>query len=149
MSRVFLGALGNAICLDQSQNTVACMDPSCTYGDCGSSDTQQVGGSLCLDQAENQIACTSPNCTYGDCVAPRSSQGFAPQITIAPASGLNIPSRPSPVLNVPLSASSIPLFFESSTLVSGIPNWELLIGAAVGAMLLSTAFSGGGRRRRR
>jgi len=144
-----LGDLGMAICLDQSQNTVACTDPSCTFGDCGSTDTQQVGGSLCLDHSENQISCSSPECTYGDCIAPRSSQGFSPQVTIAPAAGLNLPSRPSPVLNVPLSASSVPLFFGSSTLVSGVPNWELIVGAAVAAMLLSTAFSGGGRRRRR
>jgi len=141
-----LGDLGMAICLDQSQHTVACTDPSCTFGDCGSTDTQQVGGSLCLDQSENQVPCSNPNCTYGDCIGPKPIT--LPNITIAPTSGLNLPSRPSPVMNVPLSMNSIPLFFESSTLVAGIPNWELLIGAAIGAMVLSSAFSGGKRRRR-
>jgi hypothetical protein len=63
-----LGGLGMAICLDQSQNTIACMDPNCTYGDCGSSDTQLVGGALCLDQSENQVPCSNPECTYGDCL---------------------------------------------------------------------------------
>lgn len=61
-----------AICLNQTQDTVPCSDPSCTYGDCGSGAAQVTVGSLCLDQGENQIACNDPNCTYGDCVASTS-----------------------------------------------------------------------------
>jgi hypothetical protein len=57
----------SAICLDQNQNSVSCSDPSCTYGDCGSTSTQVTSGSLCLDQDQNAVACSDPNCTYGDC----------------------------------------------------------------------------------
>lgn len=60
------------ICLDQGQNSIACNDPNCTYGDCGSAGAQITIGSLCLDQGENQIDCTDPNCTYGDCVTTTS-----------------------------------------------------------------------------
>jgi hypothetical protein len=62
-----------AICLNQAQNSVACSDPNCTFGDCGSNSPQITVGSLCLDSSENQIDCSDPNCTFGDCVSSSSS----------------------------------------------------------------------------
>lgn len=63
-----------AICLDQSQNSVMCSDPNCTYGDClAPAGVQQVTvGALCLDQSQNQIDCSNPNCTFGDCISSTS-----------------------------------------------------------------------------
>lgn len=63
-----------AICLDQNENSIACSDPNCAHGDCGSTAPQITIGSLCLDQQENQIACNDPNCTFGDCI---SSSGLS------------------------------------------------------------------------
>jgi hypothetical protein len=77
-----LGHLGQAICLDQSQNTVSCSDPNCTFGDCGSTAPQQTTGALCLDDAENQVPCDNPECAYGDCVSPTS-----PSTAPSPAGG--------------------------------------------------------------
>jgi hypothetical protein len=71
----------SAICLNQQQNSVACADPTCTFGDCNSTSPQITTGPLCLDQSENQIACNAPNCTYGDCTGGASSS-FWSQSTI-------------------------------------------------------------------
>lgn len=157
MSRVFtysgpylrgLGGLGMAICLDQTQNTIACTDPNCTYGDCGSTDWQQVSGPLCLDQSENQVPCSNPECTYGDCVGPakppsHSGTVFGPLLTAA----TSIPQtpRPSPTVAVPLGAGTFGLWLGSSNMISGVPNWALLLGTVVAAGVVL----GGSRGRRR
>lgn len=138
-----MGDLGMAICLDQSQNTVACMDPSCTFGDCGSSDQQLVGGSLCLDRSENQIPCSNPECTYGDCLpstaAPKAGN-IVPAVTTAVT---NLVPKPSPTVAVPLSTSSLGLWFSGSSF--GLPNWALMGGGLV----LLVAVAGGASRGRR
>jgi hypothetical protein len=61
--------------------------------------------------------------------------------TIASATGA---SRPSPTVAVPLSSSSLGLWFSGTTL--GLPTWMLLGGVVVGAALLLGS-GGGGRRR--
>ena len=58
-----------AICLNEQQNSISCLDPNCAHGDCGSTGPQITVGALCLDQQENQIDCTDPNCTWGDCMS--------------------------------------------------------------------------------
>jgi hypothetical protein len=133
---------GMAVCLDEKENTVACMDPSCTYGDCGSNAEQQVGGPLCLDHGQNQIACSSPDCTYGDCIGPKAPS----PVTI------NLPPGPSPRVGVPpgWGAPTSPGYaapasgLMASTIISGVPN-ILLYGAAVFAAI--QLLSPGGRRR--
>jgi hypothetical protein len=55
---------------------------------------------------------------------------------------------PSPRVNVPLGApGSIQLWLTGSTILSGIPNWATLAGAALGISLLTGALGGRGRRR--
>lgn len=139
-----MGALGMAICLDETENTVACTDPSCKYGDCGSTDWQQVGGPLCLDHAENQIPCSNPGCTYGDCLP--STPAPKPGVIAVPQNVTNqqapILARPANTISVPLSPSSLGLWFTGSTF--GLPNWALGIGVI--ALTVGLA-SGGGRRR--
>jgi hypothetical protein len=130
---------GMAVCLDQSQNTIACMDPNCTYGDCGSNAEQLVGGALCLDQGENQVPCSSPSCTYGDCISPKTS-------TPSPVT-INLPPGPSPRVGVPpnLAPQTAPGFMASQTIIKGVPDILLYGLAAFAAIqLLSPA---GGRRR--
>jgi hypothetical protein len=135
---------GMAVCLDQSQNTIACMSPDCTYGDCGSNAEQQVGGSLCLDQGENQVPCSSPSCTYGDCISPKTS-------TPSPVT-INLPPGPSPRVGVPpgWSSPTSPGYVApstglmASTIISGVPNILLYGVAAFAAIQL---LSPGGRRR--
>lgn len=98
MSPYRLHGMGQAVavCLDQSQNTVSCLDPECTYGDCGSSAAQVTVGSLCLDQHENQVACADPNCTYGDCVG-------AGTIRKATTPGVSPAPGPSPRTYAPMT----------------------------------------------
>ncbi len=60
--------------------------------------------------------------------------------TIASATGT---SRPSPVLNVPLSSSSLGLWFSGTTF--GLPTWMVLGGG----LLFAVAIIGGGSRGRR
>jgi len=136
---------GMAVCLDQSQNTIACMSPDCTYGDCGSNAEQQVGGALCLDQGENQVPCSSPSCTYGDCISPPKPVTWTP-FTI------NLPPGPSPRVGVPTTqfpptspgptgpGSSLP-----STIIKGIPDVAIF---GIGALLVVSMVGGGGGRRR-
>lgn len=66
--------------------------------------------------------------------------------TIIPG-GTSIPigTRPSPTVNVPLSTSSVGLWFGSSTLVPGVPNYLFALAAVVlgGALLGGSAFSAG------
>lgn len=139
-----MGSLGMAICLDQTENTVACMDPSCTYGDCGSSAEQQVGGPLCLDRSENQIPCSNPECTYGDCLPSTAAPKSTTQNVVSAATTAipNLVPRPSPTVAVPLSPSSLGLWFSGNTF--GLPNWALGVGVLALAVGLA---SGGGRRR--
>ena len=140
---VHMHGLGMSICLDQSQNTIACTDPDCTYGDCGSTDTQQVGGALCLDQSENQVPCSSVNCTYGDCVTqPQPSKTAA--AVVQAAAGIPMAMKPSPTVQVPLSTSSIGLWFGSSTAIPGVPNYLLALAAVV---VVGGVLAGSGRRR--
>lgn len=87
---------GPAVCLDQNENTISCLDPNCTYGDCGSTAAQVTVGALCLDEHENQIACTDPLCTFGDCVGA----GAMKKVTtpgVSPAPG------PSPRTYAPMT----------------------------------------------
>ena len=69
------------ICLDQSENTIACGDPNCTFGDCGAGGPQLTTGALCLDQAETQVECGSPDCTWGDCIAAAKAPGVPAGVT--------------------------------------------------------------------
>ena len=124
---------GMAVCLDQSQNTIACMSPDCTYGDCGSNAEQLVGGSLCLDQGENQVPCSSPSCMYGDCTDKAKSPS---PVTI------NLPPGPSPRVGVPITPPTFPTM--PSTIIKGIPDIAVF---GLGAVLLVSIMGGGGRRR--
>jgi hypothetical protein len=130
-----------AICLDQNQNTVACSDPSCTYGDCGSTGPQQLSGSLCLDQNQNQIACSDPNCTYGDCTAsPTTSLATAVGVSASGATGsagmsnnvLQSPSAGGSVAGLnPTVVSSIGSIASAiSNVVSPPPKTSLTLGAS-------------------
>jgi hypothetical protein len=130
---------GMAVCLDQNENTIACMSPDCTYGDCGSNAEQLVGGSLCLDHGQNQVPCSSPECTYGDCIAPKTS---APSpVTI------NLPPGPSPRVGVPPSQApqTAPGFTTSQTIIKGVPDIFLYVFAGLAAF--SFIGGSGGRRR--
>lgn len=151
MSRVFLRGLGqSAICLDQNQNTISCIDPNCTYGDCGSTESQVTSGALCLDQDENAVACADPNCTYGDCIGAAAKTAAKPGNVLPIAAGLNLPSKPAPTVAVPLSTSipgSMSLFFSGSTLIAGVPNIAVIGGGALLALLLVSGIGGGKRRR--
>jgi hypothetical protein len=130
---------GMAVCLDQSQNTIACMSPDCTFGDCGSNAEQLVGGSLCLDFGENQVPCSSPSCSYGDCTdKPKTPVTWTP-VTI------NLPPGPSPRVGVPTVPPTLPTSTMPSTIIKGIPDIAIY---GVGAVLLVTMMSGGGGRRR-
>jgi len=141
--------LGEAICLDQNQNTIPCSSPDCTYGDCGAAGPQLSTGPLCLDQSQNQVPCSNPECTYGDCTAPAKSNTVTTAINAAgyflPAVTGGVTGRgPSPTVQVPLSTSSAGLFLESSNLIPGLPNWGVLFGGLAVLLLVATA---GGRRR--
>lgn len=145
-----LGDAASAICLDQSQNTVPCSDPSCTYGDCGASGPQVTSGPLCLDQSENAVACADPNCTYGDCGSGTAGKSISKAGNIlTAATSLPTVNRPSPVLTVPLNPSLYPsstgLFLSGSTF--GLPNWALFGFVGIAAIALLSG-GGGGRRRR-
>jgi len=138
----------SSICLDQNQNTISCSDPNCTYGDCGASGPQVTSGALCLDQSENAVACADPECTYGDCTGPTAAKKSIMPATVQAATSISLPSRPAPVVSVPLSTSipgSVGMFLTNSTLVSGIPNIAVFGIAAAALLLLS---GGGGKRRR-
>jgi len=157
MSRVILHHRGMrglgqapAVCLDQSQNQIDCADPNCTYGDCGATGPQVTVGSLCLDQSQNQIDCADPNCTYGDCISAtgkkstvRTAPISAAALVAAPAT--QVLSRPSPVVSVPLSTSSVGMFLENATLLAGIPNWAVIVGVPVIFSLLFGSGFGAGR----
>lgn len=87
---------------------------------------------------------------------PPSVIPYVPQPPLVPISsgttvsttGATLPPGPAPRVNVPLSPSSIGLFLQSSTLISGVPNLMVLAGGGIGLILLSSMLSGGGRRRR-
>lgn len=80
---------------------------------------------------------------------------YTPHVPLVPISsgntvsttGATLPPGPAPRVNVPLSPSSIGLFLQSSTLISGVPNLLVLAGGGIGLALLSSML-GGGRRRR-
>jgi len=127
---------GMAVCLDETENTIACMDPSCKYGDCGSNAEQLVGGSLCLDYGENQVPCSSPSCSYGDCTdKPKSTFPIA----------VNLPPGPSPRVPVPVPTSNVPKSTLPSTIIQGIPDVAIF---GLGAILLVSMVGGPGGRRR-
>ena len=134
---------GMAVCLDQNENTIACMAPDCTYGDCGSNAEQQVGGSLCLDPGQNQVPCSSPECTYGDCI--QKAKAPSP-VTI------NLPPGPSPRVGVPPGqfpqtspGQTGPVSTLPSTIIKGIPDVAIF---GVAALLVVSMVGGGGGRRR-
>ena len=104
----FLSGMGQAptICLDQTQNTISCSDPNCTYGDCGTSGAQITIGALCLDQGENQIGCSDPNCTYGDCTSPAKRPPVTTPISPGPGPRVNAPLNLFPPT---AGASTIPV----------------------------------------
>jgi hypothetical protein len=139
----------SAICLDQNQNTVACNDPDCTYGDCGSGGTQVVGGSLCLDQNENVVACADSNCTYGDCIAqPGNSQTTAVGTAVSGATGSSVGGN---VLTTPsaggsqsgVSPATVSALGSLATAISNVvsppPKTSLTLGA--GGLSVSSAGS--------
>jgi hypothetical protein len=134
---------GMAVCLDQSENTIACMDPNCTYGDCGSNAEQLVGGSLCLDFGQNQVPCSSPSCSYGDCTD--KPKGSGPVV-------INLPPGPANRVGVPPSQAAQtapgyqpPSGVMASTMIKGIPDIFLYVFAGLAAF--SFIGGGGGRRR--
>jgi hypothetical protein len=142
-----LRGLGDpAICLDQNQNTIDCQDPNCTYGDCGQVSTSVPSGA-CLDQSQNQVLCMDPNCTYGDCLPSSPAPAKKPSTVISPALtaavAATITPRPSPVVSVPLTTSTVGMWLGSD-MIPGVPNWALIGGTLAIALVLG----GGGRRRR-
>jgi hypothetical protein len=137
----------SAICLDSNQNSVSCSDPSCTYGDCGSSATQVSSGALCLDQNENAVACTDPNCTYGDCssgtpapVTPTSAAPASNSSTSTSSILAGIGAAFSAVggvgsaLNPPKTVNGVPMVYSAAA-GGYIPATSA--GAAVGNLSLS------------
>lgn len=145
-----LGDDTSLICLDQAQNTIPCSDPDCAYGDCGGTGHQVMTGPLCLDQQENAVACADANCTYGDCISGAKKSGGGATVTAGtPPIVIGAPS-PSPTVQVPLKVpGGFGLFLESSTLISGIPNFAVLAGGLLLTAGLAGGISGGGGRRRR
>lgn len=126
-----IGSLGQNICLDQSQNTIPCNDPSCTYGDCGASGAQLTSGPLCLDQNQNQIACSDPNCTYGDCVSAPMPPGAG---AAAPAAG--VPTGTTLVYQAVVGAR---LFYDPSKMLSAVNGALANQGISVTASTSSMA----------
>lgn len=124
----------SAICLDQNQNTISCLDPDCTYGDCGSTSTQVTGGSLCLDQNQNAVACSDPECTYGDCVpSGAGAVGLAAHANENGGSALTTPSSggaTSATSTAALANAAASLANTISTAVTGPPKTTLTLGAS-------------------
>jgi hypothetical protein len=129
-----------AICLDQNQNTIACADPDCTYGDCCtgidcySVGAQQTTGPLCLDQNQNQISCSDPNCTYGDCTdttagvvghAAASNENGGTALTTPSVGGATGAANTAALANAAASLAN-----TISTAVTGPPKTTLTLGAS-------------------
>lgn len=58
-----------------------------------------------------------------------------------------LPPGPAPRVNVPLTASSVPMYLTNSTLIAGLPNWAVFAGLFLGVTMLPSLLSGGKRRR--
>jgi hypothetical protein len=85
---------------------------------------------------------------YEQAAAIQAGNVAAPAVTKFPVT-IALPPGPSPRVAVPLSTSipgSIGLWFTNSSLIAGVPNWEVMIGAAVVASLLGGVFAGKRRR---
>lgn len=155
MSRVhtysgpFMHGLGDSgICLDADENPIPCQDPGCALGPCGTVSTGPLPTGACLDEFGNATMCMDPGCTYGDCL-PSSSPArvsrpgtvSTPGGILTPAGGLNLPSRPGNVINVPLNTGTFGMWLGNST-IPGLPNWALITGT----LLVAALFLGGKHR---
>jgi hypothetical protein len=150
-----------AVCLDDQEQPISCLDPTCTYGDCGST-APAAPGNACLgptiNGVETQIACTDPQCTYGDCInVPRPPgsggnpnypegglpQGTSPNVTTV----MQVTPKPAPIVASP---SGTPPgyqpgiypqanWFTQYTMIGGmaIPNWTFLAVGLGAAILIS------------
>ena len=96
------------------------------------------------DQTVTSGSTPNPFYNYQPYVSPTPAPGVVSQIASALTSA---PSRPSPTVAVPLSMSSIGMFFTGSTLISGIPNIAVLAGGAIALSLVTGMLSGKRRRR--
>ena len=90
-------------------------------------------------QANEAATPASPN-------APLNFQSLSNAIASVIAPG-SVP-RPSPTVSVPLSTSTMGLWFSSASILAGIPNWMVLAGGFIMANLTFAAFAGNPRRRR-
>lgn len=123
-----------AVCLDQNQNLISCLDSDCTYGDCGSTGSALSTGAACLDQNQNPISCSSPDCTYGDCTPSGvGSIGLASHSTENGATTLTVPASGG-ATSAGSTAALVSSFSNlSSSLVnaiSGPPKTSLSFGAS-------------------
>ena len=125
---------GVPVCLDQSENPIACQNPDCTYGDCGATSTGRLPSGSCLDQSENQVMCADPNCTFGDCLPPATKPGV-----------VNLPPGPSPRVGVAVAPPFVGSTWATSTIIKGVPDLLLYGFAALAAF--SFIAPAGGRRR--
>lgn len=144
------------------EQPISCLDPNCTYGDCGST-MPQLQGPQCLgptvNGVESQIACTDPMCTYGDCITvPRPPgsggnpnlpegglpQGTTPNVTtvmqVTPRGSPTVSSTPSgmPPGGQPGTYPQ-PNWFTGSTYfgTTAIPNWLFIVGGLGVALIAS------------
>jgi hypothetical protein len=113
-----------AICLDNNENSVACSDPACAYGDCGSTGPQVTSGSLCLDENENAVACADPNCAHGDCVNANAAIGVAAGASVASSTGSASPATST--LTTPTAGGS-----TSGTNISALAGTAAQLANAV------------------
>jgi hypothetical protein len=132
-----------AICLDQNQNTINCMDPDCTYGDCGSTpQLQQSTGSLCLDANQNQVPCGDPSCTYGDCLSsPTGSVGHASVSTENGASALSVPSAGGATNGISTSALLTSFANLGTAITNKVNNQPVYPYGTYGTSGFSTLFA--------
>ncbi len=67
---------------------------------------------------------------------------------VVPTAGSTLPPGPSPRVNVPLSSpGGFAMWFQNSTLISGIPNWLAIGGGLFAVSMLGNVVGGKGRRR--
>jgi hypothetical protein len=131
-----------AVCLDGNQNLISCLDPECTYGDCGSAGVAQISGDACLDSNQNPISCSDPECTYGDCTPSPTAK-----IGLAAVSGENGPTS----LSIPAAggatsagntASLVNSFSNAITAASKVFTAPPKTSVSLGASGLSISSAG-------
>jgi len=136
------------------------IDPNCAAGM-----PFDVNGSPCIDECaagmpydSNGTPCPAPSGTvytafgteeYGAAASSGAPPSTKPAVTTFPST-VALPPGPSPRVAVPVSTAipgSFGLWFTNSSLIAGIPNWEVLGGALAIVSLISGVL--GGKRRRR